>query len=100
MLGAPNRPFIAWNAVTFKAAEPPRVEHNIASVLESFKSFGIAFSAYAFVNNYFKSLSAGFTALRKNKWFLLGIALIVIYAVLAFVFQRWESSSWHLVGAS
>jgi hypothetical protein len=85
---APSRYFLAWNAVTFRAAEPPRVEQNITSVLESFKSFGIAFSAYAFVSNYFKSLSAGFSTLRKNKWFVLGIALIVIYAVFAFVFQR------------
>jgi len=34
---APIGPFIAWNAITFKAVEPPRVERTIVSILEAFR---------------------------------------------------------------
>lgn len=84
----PSSNFLAWNATTFKATEPPTFGQIIARVVDSFKSFGVAFSAYAFVSNYFESLSTGWRTLCKNKWFLFGIALVVIYAVITFVFQR------------
>lgn len=85
---APIGPFIAWNAITFKAVEPPRVERTVVSIIEAFRSFGIFLGVYGFVSNYFNSLVAGLAALRKNSWFVLGVTLIVIYIVLVFVFQR------------
>jgi len=83
-----SRAFVAWNAVTFKAAEPPRVEHAMTPILETLRSLGIFFAVYGFVNNYFENLVAGLKTLRRNWAFLIGLCLIIGYIVLAFVFQR------------
>jgi hypothetical protein len=85
---APIGPFIAWNAITFKAAEPPRVEHAMTPILDTLRSFGIFFAVYGFVNNYFENLVAGLKTLRKNWAFLIGLCLIIGYIALALVFQR------------
>jgi len=84
----PIGPFIAWNAVTFKVTEPPRVEQTIGPTLELVRSLGIFFAAYGFVNKYFESLAAGAKTLRENWALLLGLLLIVSYVALAFLFQR------------